>query len=151
MLGRPIHGSLASASALVALVGSCATLPEVKYRATYSHTSIVQVVELAYAATLQQGYTIGQQERKLHFFTFITTPTTFESASTVDVAYLVQIVFEKETGVGGNCWSARCEFAVIVVPKAFHGTEELPDDQVPAGATTRASAPESMRRLRSEG
>ena len=138
-MSRRHAGCLAAVAAVVALVASCSALPEVRYRATYSHTSVAQIVELAYEATLQQGYTIAQQQKKLHFFTYITTPTPFGSGSTVEVAYLVQIVFEKETGIGGNCWSARCRFAVTVYPRAFRGDEQLPDDQLPAGAPARAS------------
>lgn len=116
-------------SALVA----CATPNDVRYTATYSNIGPTQLELLALDATVRQGYEIAKFERRVHDFAFITLPLRLDPSETVDVAFLVQLVYDVES-------QTKKRFTVVVVPRPFRDDREVPESELPPTATLRARA-----------
>lgn len=100
-------------SALVA----CATPNDVRYTATYSNIGPTQLELLALDATVRQGYEIAKFERRVHDFAFITLPLRLDPSETVDVAFLVQLVYDTSRRRRSGSRSSSCHAHFVTIAR----------------------------------
>jgi hypothetical protein len=125
-----LHGFLI---ALLLASAGCATPNDVAYQASYSNVHPSSRERMAIEATEMKGYRIAKAEQRLHDFAFITFPQRLDPADVVDVAYLVQLVYEVET-------RTKMHFGVTVVPRPFVNDREVSEEKLPPSARVRARA-----------
>jgi hypothetical protein len=130
-------------AAAVALAAACATPDEIRYTAAYHGISSSSVVRLAREATANEGYVIATEQNFKYSYSFITAPELLEPHDSVQVGFMVQIVYE-------NAARTKDEFSIIVTPRAFAGRQEVDAKQLPPTARTRAAALSSAIRAHSQ-
>ena len=116
---------------VVLLLAACAASSEIKYTATYNNTGAFNVTRMALEATAGQGYQIAQDQQRLHDYVFLTLPVRLDRADQVDVAFLVQVVFEVEA-------RDRKRFSVLVQSRAYVNDREVGAERLPPSAKLRA-------------
>lgn len=119
--------------ALLTVVLGCATPNDVAYTATYAKAGPTMVVRLAVEGTELAGYRIAKGEKRMHDYAFITFPTRLDPTDQVDVAFLVQVVYDAEL-------TQKKRFTIAVVPRAFVNDLAVSDERLPASARPRARA-----------
>jgi hypothetical protein len=125
--------------ALLVVVLGCATPNDVTYTANYAKAGPASVVRLAVEGTELAGYRIARGEQRPHDYAFITLPARLDPADQVDVAFLVQVVYDAQL-------TQKRRFTIVVVPRAFVNDVEVSDERLPASARPRARVLSDMIR-----
>jgi hypothetical protein len=133
MSSTPARISGSAPLALLVVVLGCATPNDVRYTATYAKAGPTLVARLAVEGTGLAGYRIAKGEQRLHDYAFITFPARLDPADDVDVAFLVQVVYDAQL-------HQKKRFTIVVVPRPFVNDVEVSAERLPASARPRARA-----------
>lgn len=123
-------------------LGSGCTPPDdIRYTAAYEGLPSAMVVMYAVEAAVGQGYQVAATKNFGSSYVFVTYPIRLAPADQVDVAYKVQITYERRT-------RTKSDFTVFVIPAPFLGNAPLSSDRLPADGRPRGEALSAAIRAR---
>lgn len=128
----------------LAIAAGCATPKDVRFTAAYTDVVPWMIGRFAVEATAGEGYVVVDAVQKLHFYSFITAPIRLDPADTVEVAFVVQTIFETES-------RGKKRFLVVVDPRPFEAGHQVGESRLPAGARQRARALSDAIRRQARG